>query len=122
MTNGPPLIYLIAGEPSGDAIGGRLIDALAERTGEKVRFAGVGGPRMAARGLDSLFPMDDLTLFGAAEVLPKVPRILRRVRETVADIRATKPDAVVSIDVPGFAFRVQKRLKDNPALRIHYVA
>jgi lipid-A-disaccharide synthase len=118
----PPLIYLIAGEPSGDAIGGRLMDALLERTGGKIRFAGVGGARMAARGLDSLFPMSDLTLFGAAEVLPKVPRILRRVRETVADIRGARPDAVVSIDVPGFAFRVQRRLTDLPLKRIHYVA
>lgn len=117
-----PSIYLIAGEPSGDAIGGRLMDALIERTGGKLRFAGVGGARMAARGLESLFPMSDLSLFGAAEVLPKVPLILRRVRETVADIRAARPDAVVSIDVPGFAFRVQRKIKDMPVKRIHYVA
>lgn len=123
MTGGrAPLIYLIAGEPSGDAIGGRLMDALIERTGGQLRFAGVGGARMAARGLESLFPMSDLSLFGAAEVLPKVPLILRRVRETVADIRAARPDAVVSIDVPGFAFRVQRKIKDLPVKRIHYVA
>lgn len=118
----PPFFYLIAGEPSGDAIGGRLMDALVERTGGRVRFAGIGGPRMAERGLHSLFPMSDLTLFGAAEVLPKARRILRRVRETVDAVHAADPDAVVSIDVPGFAFRVQKRLKTHPALRIHYVA
>ncbi|MDA0703068.1 MAG: lipid-A-disaccharide synthase [Proteobacteria bacterium] len=117
-----PLIYLIAGEPSGDAIGGRLMDALIERTGGRLRFAGIGGARMAARGLESLFPMSDLSLFGAAEVVPKVPLILRRVRETVADIRVVRPDAVVSIDVPGFSFRVQRKLKDLPVKRIHYVA
>jgi lipid-A-disaccharide synthase len=77
---------------------------------------------MTARGLESLFPMSDLSLFGATEVLPKVPLILRRVRETVADIRAAQPDAVVSIDVPGFAFRVQRKIKDMPVKRIHYVA
>ena len=117
-----PLIFLIAGEPSGDAIGARLMAALRRRTGGAVRFAGIGGERMAGEGLDSLFPMSDLSLFGAAEVVPKARMIFRRIRETVAAIGASGPVAVVSIDVPGFAFRVQQRLVPGTSLRIHIVA
>jgi lipid-A-disaccharide synthase len=119
---GPLTLFLIAGEPSGDAIGARLMAALKARTGGAVRFAGVGGERMASEGLASIFPMSDISLFGAAEIIPKVPLILRRVRETVAAIGEARPDAVVSIDVPGFAFRVVERLRAAEFPRIHYVA
>lgn len=120
---GEPLtIFLIAGEPSGDAIGARLMAALKARTAGAVRFVGVGGERMAVEGLTSIFPMSDITLFGAAEVIPKVPLIFRRVREAVAAIRKAQADAVVSIDVPGFAFRVVERLGSSGTPRIHYVA
>ena len=68
-------------------LGGRLMAALKERTGGAVRFAGIGGERMAAQGLTSLVPIAELAVMGVAEVLPRARRILRRVRETVADIR-----------------------------------
>ena len=117
------LIYIIAGEPSGDLLGGRLMAGLkAARSG--LRFAGIGGEAMRAEGLDSLFPMAELSVMGLVEVLPRIPRILRRVEETVADIAARRPDAVVTIDSWGFTGRVQKRLqRDLPDVpRIHYVA
>ena len=117
-----PLIFLIAGEPSGDAIGAHLMAALREQSGGHIRFTGIGGERMTSAGLDSLFPMSDLSLFGAAEVIPKAPMIFRRVRETLGAIRASGAVAVVSIDVPGFAFRVLERLRPGEVLRIHYVA
>lgn len=125
MTPAPvdaPLIFVIAGEPSGDAIGARLMAALKRETGGAVRFAGVGGARMAGEGLTSLFPMSDLTLFGLAEVLPKIKLVKGRIAQTVAAIRAARPDAVVTIDSPGFSFRVQKQLGTGWAKRIHYVA
>lgn len=121
MTTGP-LIFLIAGEPSGDALGARLMAALSTASNGTVRFAGIGGDRMAAAGLESLFPMSDLTLFGALEVIPKAPHIFRRVKQTVAAIKAERPAAVVSIDVPGFAFPVHKRVGANGIHRIHFVA
>src|SRR4051812_7769523 len=93
-----PLIFIIAGEPSGDALGGPLMAALRERYGGDLRVAGIGGEQMAAEGLQSLVPLADLAVAGVAEVLPRVPLILRRVRETVAAIRRLKPDAVVTID------------------------
>lgn len=120
----PPLIYVVAGEPSGDLLGGRLMAGLRARTGGAVRFAGIGGEAMRAEGLNSLFPMAELTVMGLVEVLPRIPRILRRVRETLDDIAAKQPDAIVTIDSWGFTGRVQKGCKQRfPHIpRIHYVA
>lgn len=119
-----PLIFLVAGEPSGDVLGARLMAGLKEVTGGQVRFAGIGGERMIAEGLTSLFPMEELTLFGLAELLPKLPNILRRIRQTADTVLALKPDAVVTIDAPDFCFRVAKKVrKADPSIKlIHYVA
>lgn len=115
------LIYLVAGETSGDILGARLMAALRKQAPE-VLFAGVGGVRMAEQGLDSLFPMDELSLMGLAEVLPHLPRLLGRLRQTADDIARRRPAAVVTIDAPGFNKRLLKRLKPPLPARIHYVA
>jgi len=119
-----PLVFVIAGEPSGDALGARLMAALRERTGGAVRFAGVGGEAMEAAGLQSLVPIQDLAVMGVAEVLPRARQIFRRVRETVAAVRAARPDAVVTIDSSGFTWRVAERLRGHGErlLLIYYVA
>ncbi len=119
-----PLIFLIAGEPSGDVLGARLMAALKRKSGGKVRFAGVGGARMGEEGLGSLFPIGELSLMGLAEVLPHVPRLLRRIRETAARIRALSPSVLITIDSPDFTFRVAKRKRLGGATMpaIHYVA
>ncbi len=91
-TEAGPLIFLVAGEASGDTLAGRLMAALKRKTGKRVRFAGVGGPAMAREGLDSLFPMAELSLMGLAEVLPHLPRILRRLRQTVSEIERRRSD------------------------------
>jgi lipid-A-disaccharide synthase len=119
-----PLIFLMAGESSGDAIGARLMSALERETNGGVRFAGIGGERMTAEGLTSDFPLEELSVMGLAEVLPRAPRILRRIRETTARIEALRPAAVVSIDASGFCGRVEKRLKRRGAGMplIRYVA
>jgi lipid-A-disaccharide synthase len=124
VTGGGPLIYLIAGEASGDALGAGMMAALRERSGGAVRFAGVGGPLMEAEGLDSLFPMDDLAVMGLAEVLPRLPSLMRRISQTRADILKRRPDVLVSIDSPDFCFRVDRKVKTAlPRLPIvHYVA
>ena len=117
-------IFLVAGEPSGDVLGGALIGALRQRLGNRLRIAGVGGERMRDQGLESLVPLEDLAIMGVAEVLPRAPIIFRRVRETVAEIRALRPDAVVTIDSSGFSWRIAQRLRrrgDTVPL-IHYVA
>src|SRR5438045_3798122 len=119
-----PFIFIIAGEPSGDALGGALIAALRERTGGALRIAGIGGERMAEQGLTSLVPLSDLAVAGVAEVLPRAPLILRRVRETVRKIRELRPDAVVTIDSSGFSWRIAHRLRraGERLPLIHYVA
>ena len=115
-------IYIIAGEPSGDRLGGGLMRALARLT--PVAFTGIGGREMIEAGLRPLFPMDELSVMGLAEVLPRLPRLLRRIRQTARDIAGTRPDALVSIDSPDFTLRVaqlaRRALPELPI--IHYVA
>ena len=116
-----PLVYLAAGEHSGDVIGARLIDALRGRRPD-LRFAGVGGPRMAELGVQSLYPMQDLAVMGLVEILPRLRLLRRRLRQTVADIEARKPDIVVTIDSPGFMLRLLRRIGPLGIPRVHYVA
>lgn len=118
-----PLIYLIAGEPSGDLIGARLMAAL-KQAAPAVRFAGIGGARMAEQGLSSRVPIAELAVMGLAEVLPHARRILRQVRATVADIEARRPAIVVTIDSSGFTWRVARRLREagNKVKLVHIVA
>lgn len=116
-------LFLLAGEPSGDRLGAALMAGLRQLA-PNAEFAGVGGPLMAARGLDSLFPMDELSVMGLAEVLPRLPRLLRRVEEVAQAVAASRPDALVTIDSPDFCLRVARRARAlRPGLRtIHYVA
>ena len=117
----PLLIYLIAGEPSGDQLGARLMRAIRRRRPD-VAFAGVGGAAMAAEGCKSLFPMSDLSVMGFLEVLPRLRLLKRRIRETTEDISKQIPDVVVTIDSPGFCFRVLRAIAFLRIPRVHYVA
>ncbi|MDX2101170.1 MAG: lipid-A-disaccharide synthase [Alphaproteobacteria bacterium] len=114
-------VFLIAGEPSGDVLGGRLITALRHLV-PHVTVDGVGGTQMADAGLVSRFPMAELSLMGVAEVLPHLPRLIRRIGETAAAVRETRPDVLVTIDAPAFTLRVAKRLAGIGVPRVHYVA
>ncbi len=122
MTAAPLHLFIIAGEASGDLLGGRLMRALTEAHPGQVRFTGVGGPEMEAHGLVSQFPYQELSIMGLVEVLPSARKILRRMREVAAAIEREQPDALVTIDAPGFNFGVVKRLKNHRIPRIHYVA
>jgi lipid-A-disaccharide synthase len=122
MSRREPLIFVVSGEPSGDNLAGRLMGALKSETGGQVRFAGVGGPQSAAHGLESLFPMHELSLVGLAEVLPHLPRLVRRINQTAAAARELEPDVVVTVDSPGFGLRVAKKLRGTGIPVVHYVA
>jgi lipid-A-disaccharide synthase len=115
------LIYLVAGEASGDLLGARLIAALRAARPD-LTFAGVGGERMAEQGFASLFPMRELAVMGLMEVLPNIRRLSRRLDETVAEIVARRPAVVVTIDSPGFGLRVAARVKPRGFPVLHYVA
>lgn len=118
-------LFLIAGEPSGDRLGAALMAGLkALEPVEPVEFVGVGGPLMQAEGIGSLFPMEELSVMGIAEVLPKYLHLKRRIRETAEAVLASGAEALVTIDSPDFCLRVAALVKARrPDLRtIHYVA
>ncbi len=115
------LVYLIAGEESGDVLGARLMAALkSARPG--ITFAGIGGPRMQAEGLAPLFPQKELAVMGLLEVLPRILQLRARLRQTIADILARRPAVLVTIDSPGFTLRVLRALSGHGIPRAHYVA
>ncbi len=116
-------LFLIAGEPSGDRLGAALMAGL-KALHPDVAFSGVGGPLMQAEGMQSLFPMEELSVMGIAEVLPKYFALKRRIAEAAAAALAAQPDAMITIDSPDFCLRVAKMVKASaPRLRtIHYVA
>ena len=119
----PRKIFLIAGEPSGDSLGGNLLEGLL-RIYPDVEFIGVGGPSMIEKGLVSIFPYDELSVMGITEVLSNLPRLVNRKNQLVASILSDSFDAVVTIDSPDFNLRVAKGIKRggyrNPV--IHYVS
>jgi lipid-A-disaccharide synthase len=107
----PLHIFLVAGEASGDALGGPLMKALRARLSGSVRFRGVGGAAMQADGLASLYPMEDLTAMGFNAVIVKLPTIFRRMRQTAAAIAAEPPDLLILIDSPDFNQRLGRRVR-----------
>lgn len=116
-------IFLLAGEASGDRLGAALMRRLRAIAPERA-LVGVGGAAMEAEGLRSLFPMQDLSVMGFAEVIPSLPRIFRRLNEASAAIAALKPAALVTIDAQGFARKLQTRARalSPQTTRVHYVA
>jgi lipid-A-disaccharide synthase len=115
------LIYLIAGEQSGDVLGARLMRAIKARRPD-IAFAGIGGSAMAEQGLASLIPIRSLALMGLFEVLPKILELRTLLKRAVSDIQARAPDVLVTIDSPGFTFRVLRALQPTALRRAHYVA
>lgn len=125
-------IYIIAGEASGDLLGARLMRALEKVSSEDIQFKAIAGPAMLEAGqkhnLHSLFPMQELSIMGLLEVLPKIFHLKKRIQQTVDDILAWQPDIIVTIDSPGFTLRVIQKLRHiNPVWLsscriVHYVA
>ncbi len=115
-------VFLIAGEASGDKLGAALMAGLKELVPDAV-FDGVGGPMMQAEGMASRFPMEELSLFGIVEVLPKYRHLKRRIAEMAKAVTDTKPDVLVTIDSPDFCLRVARLVKAVSNVRtVHYVA
>jgi lipid-A-disaccharide synthase len=111
-------IAVIAGEPSGDRLGGALMQAIKARA-PHVRFVGVGGTEMAAQGLQSVFPIDELAIIGLVAILRRLPSIFAHIRAAADAVIAARPDALVIIDSPEFTHRVAKRVrKDLPKLPV----
>ncbi len=115
-------VFVLAGEPSGDRLGGALMQGLRQLHPE-ITFEGIGGPMMMGQGLSSLFPMDELSIMGLAEVLPKYLHLKRRIAQTAKAVIAARPDVLITIDSPDFSLRVAKLVKASSEIRtVHYVA
>ncbi|WP_319022437.1 MULTISPECIES: lipid-A-disaccharide synthase [unclassified Meridianimarinicoccus] len=116
-------LFVIAGEASGDNLGASLLAGLKELEPD-ISFQGIAGPAMQAQGMDSLFPMQELSVMGLAEILPKYRHLKRRIAQTAEAVLAARPDALVTIDSPDFCLRVARIVRAaDPGIRIvHYVA
>jgi len=104
-------IVLIATEESGDRLGANLMKVLRQRLGGAVRFEGVGGRSMAREGLNSWFPIEELSIIGLAAVVKQLPKILRLIKQTADAVTEAAPDILVIIDSPDFTHRVAKRVR-----------
>lgn len=116
-------LFVIAGEPSGDRLGAALMAGL-KTVDPGISFQGIGGPLMQAEGLESQFPMEELSVMGIAEVLPKYLPLKRRIRQAAEAALASGAGALINIDSPDFCLRVAAIVKAaQPQFRtIHYVA
>jgi len=122
----PLTIMLVVGEPSGDVLGAELMRELkahAARAGlPAIKLVGVGGDAMTREGLQSLFSLDATSVMGLREVVPRIPEILRRVRQAADFAVKTRPDVIVLIDSPDFTHRVARAIKraDPKLLTVNY--
>lgn len=111
MSDTPLHLFIVAGEESGDQLGATLIKALKQRLGDDLRVSGVGGHAMTEQGLQSLFDMEEIAVMGVTAVIPRLPKILKRINETAKAAVAAKPDALIIIDSPDFTHRVARKVK-----------
>ncbi len=112
-------LAIIAGEPSGDLLGGDLVSNLKSKMTSPIELVGVGGPALEAQGLNSLFDYGELSIMGVTAVLKQLPRLLRRISQTSDALIAARPDVLVIIDSPDFTHRVAKRVKKAlPGLKV----
>ncbi|WP_439523543.1 lipid-A-disaccharide synthase [Marivita sp.] len=115
-------VFVVAGEASGDKLGAALMAGLRKHTPD-VTFEGIGGDRMIAEGLQSLFPMDEISIMGITEILSQYRHLKARIRQTADAVLAARPDVLITIDLPEFGLRVAKLVKAESDIRtVHYVA
>jgi lipid-A-disaccharide synthase len=110
VTRNAPLIFLVAGEASGDQLGALLMRALRSARPD-LSFAGVGGEAMEREGLASLFPLSDIAVMGLAPVLRRLPQLHERIVRTARAVVHAAPDCLVIIDAPDFTHRVARRVR-----------
>lgn len=105
-------IFVIAGEHSGDMLGGKLIHAIKQSHPDTAfEFRGVAGQHMQAEGCETIFPMADVAVMGPAAILARLPKLVARVYQTVDAALAFDPALVIIIDSPEFTHPIAKRLR-----------
>ncbi len=126
-------LFVIAGEASGDVLGGKLLKNIKDEikdnpdfAGKQLKISGVGGPDLEKEGLKSIFDMSELSLMGFFEIIPHIPKLIRRINQTTQEIIKFQPDIVITIDAPDFCFRVIKKLQQyqisQRIKKIHFIA
>ena len=113
-------VALCAGETSGDQLGAGLIEELRKRF-PHAEFAGIGGDRMRAAGLDAWFDANELAVMGLAEVLAHLPRLLKLRKAFRRRVLDWRPDVFIGIDAPDFNLGVERWLKRRCVRTVHYV-
>lgn len=116
-----PLVGIVAGEPSGDLLGGALVQALRKRI-PGTRFVGIGGPQMMAAGVQSLFPLEKLAVRGYVEVLRHYCEIIAIRRELKKYFLRERPTVFIGIDAPDFNLDLEAGLKATGIPTVHYVS
>lgn len=114
-------IGIIAGEASGDLLGAKLIQALAERRPD-LQVEGIGGPAMIAAGCRSLFDIERLAVMGFVEPLLRLPDLIKLRRDLYKHFIAQKPDLFIGIDAPDFNFGLERQLRAAGIPIVHYVS
>ena len=111
MTAKPLKIGVVAGEVSGDLLGGDLIAALKAIHAGPIDIVGVGGEALERQGLRSLFDFSELSIMGISQVLKRLPSLIRRIGQTADALIAARPDVLIIIDSPDFTHRVARRVR-----------
>jgi len=114
-------VFIVAGELSGDLLGEGLIIELKKMTND-IEIFGVGGSKMIAQGLKPIFNIKFLSIMRIFEVILKIPKVIKLLNLAKSKIIEINPDIVITIDAPGFNFRLQKSIKSLGIKQIHYVA
>lgn len=114
-------IVICAGEPSGDLLAGALIDALKHHYPDAT-FEGIAGDHMQKAGCLVIYPVSDLSVMGVAEVIPKLPQILRMQRHMIEHCLSNPPDLYIGVDAPDFNLPIEKKLKAAGIKTVHYVS
>ncbi len=117
----PLTIALVAGEASGDQLGGKLISALRQRY-PHARFCGIGGDHMRAAGFESWWDRKELSVMGLVEVLRHLPRLLRLRRALFKRLLDERPDLLIGIDAPDFNLGLERRARNAGITTVHYVS
>jgi lipid-A-disaccharide synthase len=108
-------IFFILGEESGDILGEKLLISL-QKISPNIEFYGLAGKRMEKKSIKSIFPISELSLMGFLEIIPHVPKLIKRINYTAKKITEISPDIIISIDSPDFSFRVMKKIVQNQNL------
>lgn len=114
-------IGIVAGEMSGDILGAGLVEALQRYFPEAV-FEGIAGPRMQARGVVSLYPMDRLSVMGLVEPLKRLPELLQMRAGLVRHFSENPPAVLIGIDSPDFNLALEERIHSRGIPAVHYVS